>query len=81
MSKEVNLLELISLDIPIVPGMSKEEINLRIEQEQACSLATKDFIKGEISFDDLLDIFEFCEVDIDNYLDITTNNLIVVKAL
>lgn len=81
MSREIDLEELISLSIPVVPGMSLDEINLRIEQEAACRLATDDYVKGEIDFDQLLDIFEYCEVDMDNYIRVTTDNLIIVGAL
>jgi hypothetical protein len=73
--------DVLSLEIPIVPGMSRDEIDLRVEQEAVANMVVSDYAEGRVSFDDMLDVLEYCEVNIDEYVKLTLSNLVVIGAL
>lgn len=72
------LQNLIGVEIPLFPELEGSEIEKRIEQEEAASLAMDCFIHGKISLEDYLDILELCEVDMDAYSENINSNLIIL---
>ncbi len=69
--------DILGLSIITTEKMSESESSKLIEKLECAELAKTRFIKGEISFEDYLDILELCEVDIDNYLITVEDNLAV----
>lgn len=49
-----------------------------IARYMATVTARDRFLRGEISFEDYLDILEWAGVEIDNFLDVLEDNLLVV---
>ncbi|HLO88876.1 MAG TPA: hypothetical protein VK203_28265 [Nostocaceae cyanobacterium] len=60
--------DILGVEIPLHPEMCQDEINTRIEQEEAAYLGKIAFLKGKITLEEYLDILEMCEVDMDDYL-------------
>lgn len=55
-----------------------QEVTHLIKQLEVAELATDKFIKGEINFDDFLELMELAGVDIDEYLIVVEANLLEV---
>jgi hypothetical protein len=71
---------LIGVEIPLFPEICDQEIEKRIEQEEAANLALTCFVAGKISLSDYLDILEMCEVEMDDFISNAENNLIILGA-
>ena len=67
--------DLIGVEIQLHSCMPSDEIQLRIEQEEAACLGKIAFINGRITIDDYIDILEMCEVDIDDYFIAVEQNI------
>ncbi|WP_017656229.1 hypothetical protein [Fortiea contorta] len=70
----------IGVEIPLYPQMTEDEIALRLEQEEAAHLGLMAFLKGQITFEEYLDILEMCEVDMDDYVPNLESNLMLLEA-
>lgn len=70
-----NFADLIGVEIQLHPYMSSDEIQLRIEQEEAAYLGKIAFINGRITIDEYIDILEMCEVDIDDFFIAVEQNI------
>lgn len=62
------LTEIIGVEIPLFPQMTEDEIQLRLEQEEAAYLGKIAYLTGQITLEEYLDILEMCEVNMDGYL-------------
>jgi hypothetical protein len=60
--------QVIGVEIPLFPEMETDEMQLRLDQEEAACLGKIAYLKNKITFEEYLDILKMCEVDIDGYL-------------
>lgn len=67
----------VGIFIPTRP-LSQDEINHLILKEEVANLGLKRFLKGQISFNDYLDVLEVCNVDVDDYLQTVDENCALV---
>lgn len=67
----------LSLIIVIGDDLSDSEREEIIKKAHISSLAVKDFVQGELSVDDFLDIQEFCltESSVDDWLKVVNDNI------
>jgi len=62
-------------------GCSRSEMSSVIYRYDLCNQALQAFMAQEISFEEYLDILETAEVNIDDYLEVTEQNLQVAKLI
>lgn len=67
----------------IVPDedFSTSEFDKLLANYDLAARSLDSFLRGEIEFDDYLQIAEACEVVIDDYLEITESNLEIMQLL
>jgi hypothetical protein len=76
-SVEEGMLNALSLITTLGPDLSESEREEIIKKSYISSLATKDFVTGELDLDTFLDIQKHCLTDssMDDYLNIVESNL------
>lgn len=70
--------QIIETEIIIIQGISPEEIDDLIKKHEACHDAKISLMKGNISWDDYIDILALAEIDIDEFLDSANNDAILM---
>lgn len=70
--------QIIETEIIIIQGISPEEIDDLIKKHEACHDAKISLMKGNISWDDYIDILALAEIDIDEFLDEANNDAILM---
>ena len=70
--------QIIETEIIIIQGISPEEIDDLIKKHEACHDAKISLMKGNISWDDYIDILAFSNLEIDEFLDEANNDAILM---
>ena len=64
--------------IAIEPGLIGSQIDYLVRAENACNLATNDFLSGRIDQETWLDTLEFFGRDMDDFVHTTEDNLMII---
>lgn len=65
-------------EIIVLQGISPEEIDDLIKKHEACHDAKISLMKGNISWDDYIDLIGLAGIDIDEFLDEANNDAILM---
>jgi hypothetical protein len=66
--------KIIGTEIVVAHRLTKDEADDLVAKEEVASLATKQFIAGEISLSDFLECMELAGVEVDNFLVVADQN-------
>lgn len=70
--------KILQTEIIVIQGISPEEIDDLIKKHEACHDAKISLIKGNISWDDYIDLIGLAGIDIDEFLDEANNDAILM---